>query len=395
MGTGPLVGTGTSITLQQCASRSLSTTSTTAALAGFINFQEGFATSTKLQTPPTAAANPSVLGTPGNFQNTESGLWLQGLSGNGYGVADFGTRVKFTFANLQAGATVYVPTTILSQQTFAGSTLPLGTNGIGVTSVFRMTSSESGTFSAVSPTTGVSGLPTGMAAVTAVSGGAVVVYELTGQAYNGTVSVASGTLESFTAPFLVTFTASPSTNSPAVGTATVQVDYAPTSSVVTASSGPIPRFIQTSPTTNLFSINACSTVLLFPFITNTAGFDTGMAIANTSTDPFGTKAQVGTCTLNFYGSAAPAAFTTPSIASGTDYATLASTLAAGFQGYVIAQCGFQFAHGFAFITDGFGGPGRGLSQGYLALIIPDPTLKTRAADNQNQPAAGTGEGLGN
>jgi hypothetical protein len=104
---------------------------------------------------------------------------------------------------------------------------------------------------------------------------------------------------------------------------------------------------------------------------------------------------VGTCTLNFYGSAAPAAFTTPSIASGTDYTALASSLAAGFQGYMIAQCGFQFAHGFAFITDGFGGPGRGLSQGYLALIIPDPTLKTRAADNQNQPAAGTGEGLGN
>ena len=42
-----------------------------------------------------------------------------------------------------------------------------------------------------------------------------------------------------------------------------------------------------------------------------------------------------------------------------------------FQGYVIAVCEFQYAHGFAFITDGFGGV-RSLAQGYLALVIPTP-----------------------
>ena len=61
-------------------------------------------------------------------------------------------------------------------------------------------------------------------------------------------------------------------------------------------------------------------------------------------------------------------------------------MAAGFQGYMIAQCGFQYAHGFAFITNGVGANG-GLSQGYLAGVIPDVNQVTRAT--------GTGETLGN
>ena len=64
---------------------------------------------------------------------------------------------------------------------------------------------------------------------------------------------------------------------------------------------------------------------------------------------------------------------------------------------MIAQCRFQYAHGFAFVTDGFGGPGRGLSQGYLALIIPDPTANSgsRSPSNANYPPINSGEGLTN
>jgi hypothetical protein len=40
-----------------------------------------------------------------------------------------------------------------------------------------------------------------------------------------------------------------------------------------------------------------------------------------------------------------------------------------FTGYVIAVCNFQYAHGFAFVSD-LGA--RNLAMGYLALIIPDP-----------------------
>ena len=73
------------------------------------------------------------------------------------------------------------------------------------------------------------------------------------------------------------------------------------------------------------TFNQCATSLLFPFMTNQLGFDTGIAIANTSTDPYGSNAatpQSGTCTLNFYGSGAPSPsnVVTATIPSGTVYA---------------------------------------------------------------------------
>ena len=103
-------------------------------------------------------------------------------------------------------------------------------------------------------------------------------------------------------------------------------------------------------------------------MTNQAGFDTGIAISNTSRDPFAnqnTRLQAGTCTLNYYGGttgggAAPAAQTTNAaveagaqllfvLSSGGNLGVAATP---GFQGYIIAQCRFQYAHGFAFVTDG-------------------------------------------
>jgi hypothetical protein len=121
------------------------------------------------------------------------------------------------------------------------------------------------------------------------------------------------------------------------------------------------------------------------------GFDTGMAISNTSTDPFSTTPQTGSCTANYYGANAPPsgdfvtekATPTP-ITSGTAGATLASTVAPGFQGYMIATCSFQFAHGFAFISD-IGA--RNLAMGYLALIIPDPSLNGGRSANTNAISA--------
>jgi hypothetical protein len=72
----------------------------------------------------------------------------------------------------------------------------------------------------------------------------------------------------------------------------------------------------------------------------------------------------------FYGSGAPSTnpYVTSSITAGTVGAFTVSGVASGFVGYAIATCNFQNAHGFAFITDGFGAPGRGLSQGYLAVV---------------------------
>lgn len=90
--------------------------------------------------------------------------------------------------------------------------------------------------------------------------------------------------------------------------------------------------------------------LLFSSVTNQGGMDTGISIANTTHDPFGTVSHSGTCTLNFYGANAPSAYVTPTISAGKVYETLASVVAPGFQGYVIAACGFPLSRGWAFIS---------------------------------------------
>jgi hypothetical protein len=370
----------------------------------YVNFSEGFATATK---PKFALTGAFSEGTPGNATNAESNFLLNGVPTT-YGVSDFATRVRIVFGALPTGVTIYVPTSLPSNTTVGGGVLsgsayvPGGTGNSTPTEYMQLTTATAGsettafaqaTAATTSTLPGLSSLATGYATVasfyggwfapTITSGGAEAVYEVTSQA-----SVSPNTIESFSVPVLVTYSASPATGSPSLGSTTVTVDFAPISSVVTAAASPIPRFISTSANLTGFSIVGCVTNLLFPFVTNQAGFDTGLAIAATSQDPFGTSLQSGTCTLNFYGAGAPAAFTTPTVTAGTVYTTLASTVSAGFQGYMIAQCKFQYAHGFAFITDGFGGPGRGLSEGYLPLILPNGTSTSRSS-------AGSGEALNN
>ena len=94
-----------------------------------------------------------------------------------------------------------------------------------------------------------------------------------------------------------------------------------------------------------------TTNLLYTFMTNQAGFDTGFSISNTGADPFGTVGQSGTCTLNFFGAAAPAPLVTPNIAPGGTHTSVVSSVAPGFQGYMIAVCNFSYAHGFALLND--------------------------------------------
>jgi len=97
--------------------------------------------------------------------------------------------------------------------------------------------------------------------------------------------------------------------------------------------------------------------LLFPFVNNQNGYDTGIAISNTSQDPFGTSPSAGSCTLNFYGANPPASQPVPmpgtgasgnQILAGSTSATLVSSLAPNFQGYVIASCDFPDAAGSGF-----------------------------------------------
>lgn len=113
---------------------------------------------------------------------------------------------------------------------------------------------------------------------------------------------------------------------------------------------------------------ASGTNLLFPFVSNQAGFDTIITIADTTFDTFGgTTGLDGDCMLHFFGDNAPPPVNQRFIQAGSTFTTLASTLAPGFQGYLIAQCQFPLAHGFAAVTD-LGA--RNLAAGYPALVIP-------------------------
>ncbi|MBI1748501.1 MAG: hypothetical protein HYR55_18230 [Acidobacteria bacterium] len=138
---------------------------------------------------------------------------------------------------------------------------------------------------------------------------------------------------------------------------------------------PIPRFndpLLSGPDTYMCVV-ACICHLKFPFVTNQGGFDSGLAIANTTRDPYNTAAQKGRIFLHFYGQNPPATnpvVITGPINGGDTWVGLASNLAANFQGYMIARAEFQFCEGYAFIADQAFAT---IAQGYLAMVIPDPS----------------------
>jgi hypothetical protein len=373
-------GTTSGVTFLQCVSNNSNTAaSNTAAFAAgqspsFIaRFTEGFASSFKRRnvattsTAPTAdAAQPTPGGVDpgsiGGLYYTETGFYNPSFPAtNGLNIAGNatqGTRLRLAFANVPAGAQLFAATTITSA------------TASGIARLVQTDANGAGAYSAVSATTG------GFAPLTVTGGVATAVYEVLGSD--------PLVVENFDAPITIVYAANTTNNSPALGTGTINGTFAPLSTVTTQSStAPVPRFADSGTPRTAFTINPCQTNLLFPFVTNQAGFDTGLAISNTSLDPFGTPTQQGPCTINYYGAttgggAAPAARTSPVVAAGTQLVWLLSSggggidATPGFQGYIIARCNFQFAHGYAFISD-IGA--QRLAQGYLALVM-DGTAPT-------------------
>jgi len=370
------------VAILQCVGASFTTTAGTIVngLVGQMNYIELFPTAFKTHTTVGSGIVPqNVLGL---VYNSESGYYNPNLTGNlaTAGLADFGTRLRAVFNNIPNGVSIFVA---VNNTGFAA------TANAQTATAAQLVSSET----TVDGTTGF----TPVTATTTIGGVGIWQVPIT----NGTGEadwevIAANPLISQTYSFLyyAIATASPSTNSPAVGTGTVNLWYSDTApQAFTAATGTtaqnasvvIPRFVDSSTATNVLAVTICRTNLLYPYVTSQAGFDTGLAIANTSTDPFGTAAQAGPCNLFFYGANAPASVTTPSVASGTVYSNLATTLAPNFTGYVIALCNFQFAHGFAFISDV---GARNLAMGYLALIIPDPPNPRQAAPFECGQGAG-------
>jgi hypothetical protein len=368
-----------------------------------VRFAEGFASSFKRRNVAAfsnadASPTPENQNVPGAIYNTETGFYnnapaiVTGSSQNGLqiaGLADHGTRLMARFANVPAGVSLYASLyPVVSCSDCGPSSRPQITAVRNATSATltqaRLVSTDAnggGAFSGVIGTntsTETGGLSAASAPISLNNGSGTAVWEvmnadpLTAQTYEFGIGVS--------------YVANTSNNLPGLGSATVAGSFAPLSTVTTASaSAPIPRFADTSTARTIFTISACTTNLLFVFLSNQAGFDAGIAIANTSVDPFGTAPQSGPCKLNYYGEttgggAAPAAQTSAVIPAGKTLTAVLSTggtfgitATPGFQGYMIAQCQFQYAHGFAFISDV--GANR-VSEAYLALIL-DSGLPSR------------------
>ena len=310
------------------------------------------------------------------------------LTGNGAtaGLADYGTRFQAVFNNVPSGVSIYVSTANLSGTTqVAPPASASSTTSTYAQLIVSSTASE--TVLNTAPTLSATGSngggnyvaftpPAGTSSVTAVW-----------EVINSNTSMN----QNFDFGVYLQYSANVANNSPATGPITVSMSYSPippasagnTGTVLASSAGTIPRFIDLGTGDNkvIATINICQTNLLFPFVTTITGFTTGLAISNTSMDPFGTGAQAGACTLNWYGNNNGGTTNTPITASttattgapvinaGTTWtgdASATNMAGQGFTGYMIAQCNFQYAHGYAAVTD-IGS--RGLLTSYLALIL--------------------------
>jgi hypothetical protein len=392
--------------LNQCNNATRSSLST---LTFTENFGTAFKTRVAAQTNTiySGQINNPVQNIPGQLYQSESNFVLA-VPGNSTtaGLADYGTRLKASFNNIPAGIRLFVSTVNVQNNAlpFVNSVPGASSGNTGTSPFAQLVTSEtvndgnagiSGFFPTVSSTDVPSTGNTPIVEIPVVNGSASAVWEV--------VNTNPNAIETIRFGVYTTYSANVPQNSPPPGTGTVNLSFAPTpTAAFTASAGAaasstltIPRFIaDTSTARNLFNINICRTVLLYPYVTNISGFDSGLAVSNTSTDPFGTGAQAGTCDLNWYqGANNPAVITTPVIPSGTVYTTLASTAVPGFNGYMIAVCKFQYAHGFAFISD-LGA--RNFASIYLALVIPDPATNSsgRVASPLSTGAGGSGENIG-
>lgn len=368
-----------------------------------LTVEEGFATAFKTLGAPTFF--------PGNTQ-WESGYYAPGSNTNNGG-AKQGTRFLVRFFNIPEGVEIQVPNGI--------NHYTLATTGAGPFGTSDLNDADSCIFQA----------PTFAAADnTALTGGTLTLSRLTelkaactsddleiqrvsgadADGENGSLVTSGGThsfeasggvatlvyevvdsdpfrVEDCDIPITFWWEADTANDRPQADiTGQVSASFAPLSATFLASddsSEAEPRFIDTSgDPAPIITIRRCTTTLLFPFVTNQRTFDTGIAISNTSEDWLDTQPQTGSCEIHYHGStvaggAAPETDQSNDIPGGGQ---LVFTLSGGnidqgiepavdFQGYIIAECEFQYAHGFAFITNGFGGL-PSLAQGYLALVIP-------------------------
>jgi len=381
--------------------------STSPNYVGTVKFAELFATAFKTRgvigTTSTGLTYPQ--GTPGTIYYTESGLEIAVVGGEA-GAADTATELYTTINNIPSGTTVWVDSYAVS----TASTSAVLSDATMVLPVLA---------------TAVPGLAAGSSAnpvaVNTTTSNGVTSYATTATVVWSITSTNSFALDTLAFNIYVSFTGAPGTPgtpSPTGVFTTSESGYFPYAAAASSSEA-IPTFIsnvpQTSPS-NLFEVSLCQTILLFPYVTDFYGFDTGIAISNTSLNSAlpsigPSTGQPGGCTVTFYGggavattlgtagsysSTADSALTNGIILPGQTWAFSMSSIDPGYNsaptygttGYAIASCNFQYAHGYSFVSDtGI----RQFAAAYLALIIPDTTRSAQPFFCSSIPGACYGE----
>jgi len=361
------------------------------------NTESGFMFPSVAQTP--TPNPPAGIGTVAVTNTAFPFAAASGTGISGAGIASQGTRLAMNFSSIPNGSQVFVPQiAYLYRQGSHGANFPAGFNTGVVTGVAVLTNTDANGAGAYSAPSGTLS-PKNYVAVGASN---LAVYEVL---WSDPFS-----LEDLDVPVALSYVANLAQNLAAPGvTAQLAGGFAPF--YTTAAAGqpsatlPIPRFTPGTVPTNLFLIVKCACNLLFPYVVSTAGYDTGIAIANTSTDPgatfgFGATPQAGAVQFWYYGvgannSAPPSTQCTSTASPGTCPGTtvvptgqvltyVASSgsqqwgldnRAAGFVGYVITQAAFQYCHAFAYVSAlGAGPTSPGASEGYLGLLLDNQGL---------------------
>jgi hypothetical protein len=393
-----------------------------------INLREGFAASFKRHMVPALGVtsigpNGVVEGTQnviGFNYNNEAGWDPTGTNPSGihFGQADTATRFLIRLNNINTGVRILVPVIVplttnngalfgaplvpssglgaftggfirlVGGTSDANGNLPVNTAGfVSATTSFTGNGDPAfGNFGAPFKGPGDIAPWNGAAELTGTGGTIFMVYEV--------VNEDPSAVEQANIPFGVAFVSNTAQNLPAPGISTFNASFAPLSTTGTASSSaPIPRFCDQSVARTGFAIIVCQCNLLFPFVTNQAGFDTGIALANTTVDPYGTTPQNGTVGVFYFGNtagggAAPTKQTTQVVPAGQELifnlsggGNFGMQATPGFQGYIITIANFQFCHAFAFISDV--GSQR-LAEGYLAIQLDVPGLNRTGILGENE-----------
>jgi hypothetical protein len=325
-----------------------------------INLQEGFAASFKTLGTPSFEGGGRISENGYPILVSNSAVAAPQTNGGTGGGATQATQFRVTFLDIPDGVTLEVPRHINNAGGEPGACAD-GANVDGDALCISLLPYSTST---------------GLEEVTLIAGNGFVEY----------VVVDGNPFALEDIDIVVTINAPPDTadDLPEIGTGTANATFSPLSTVGVASNNPRPRFIDPEEDPDaIVTIFRCTTTLLFPFVTNDSGFDTGIAISNTSDDWIGTDPQRGACTIHYIGLKLGGPNdkdeeTSDILEGGEQLVFTVSGFGSdplvtgnpGFQGFIIAECQFQFAHGFAFITDGFGGPSVQVAQGYLALVIP-------------------------